>query len=64
MLLKFATKKNANGHRQYLFLDTEKKIYAKAPREMAPKVRELKLFELREIEWDLKEEGWKEVDTL
>ena len=32
MLLKFATKRNTNGNRHYLMIDTEKRQYSTQPR--------------------------------
>lgn len=32
MILTFMTKRNANGHRNYLIIDTDGKLYARNPR--------------------------------
>ena len=34
MILEFKTARNANGHRKYLYIDTEKKIYSTECRKM------------------------------
>lgn len=49
MILEFKTKRNANGHRHYLRIDTDKKEYSNFCRKMTVEGIEIKANDMRDL---------------
>lgn len=66
MLLKFATKRNVNGNRHYIAIDTENKIYSKQPSSWICKgdFIEITKTALRQIEDKAKSDNYTYVGSL
>ena len=63
MILKFATRRDANGNRYYLILDTEKKQYSETPSGFYHKddYTQITLRELRAIKEKARADGYEEL---
>lgn len=66
MLLKFATKRNVNGNRHYIAIDTENKTYSKLPSSWICKgdFIETTKTALRQIEDKAKSDNYTYVGSL
>lgn len=66
MLLKFATKRNVNGNRLYIAIDTENKTYSLMPRSWLCKgdFVEITRTALRQIEDKAKSDNYTYVGSL
>lgn len=66
MIIKFATKRNSNGHRAYIALDTDRREYSTNPalwlcREDFAEISKRDLDRIRD---KAKQDGFKEIDAL
>ena len=65
MLLKFATKRNTNGHRHYLLIDTDKKHYSTQDRWwVRSEFVEVKKSEYNELIAQASEDGYNVLIQL
>jgi hypothetical protein len=64
MILEFKTKRNANGHREYLGIDTNAEIYARQNRYMIPPGIEIKSSDMKELIKQCERNEFKEVDFI
>jgi len=62
MILQFKTKRNANGHRKYLAIDTDARIYSTQCRWMIMEGVEVTTTAYRELLEQCKRNEFKEVD--
>ena len=63
MLLEFKTKRNTNGHRNYLRIDTEKKEYSTFCRRIVVDGAEIKAADMKSILAQAKADGYTENDN-
>jgi len=63
MLLEFKTKRNTNGHRNYLRIDTERKEYSTFCRRMTVDGTEIKAVDMKSILAQAKADGYTENDN-
>lgn len=65
MIFKFATKRDINGNRYYLMIDTEKKIYSRQPHRWFCRedFTEVTKTDKRRLIETLKKDGYTETDT-
>ena len=63
MLLELKTKRNTNGHRNYLRIDTEKKEYSTFCRQMTVDGAEIKSADMKSILAQAKADGYTENDN-
>lgn len=64
MLLGFTTKRNANGNRKILVIDTDKKEYARDSRQFSFSGIEIKSADMKSLERMLIWENYTKVDFL
>ena len=70
MTLKFATKRNINGNRTYLAIDTEAKVFSREPQswycreETSDFFAEITLKDLRKLLAKVKAAGYTEIEAL
>ena len=64
MILEFMTKRNANGHRAFLIIDTDKQVFATDVRVMIPDYVEIKLRDMCEMRKRIENDGFKRVDFI
>lgn len=62
MIMEFKTKRNTNGHRAYLRIDTEKKEYSTFCHSMIVNGIEVKAAERKNLIKELQENGFTEND--
>ena len=62
MIIEFKTKRNTNGHRAYLRIDTEKKEYSTFCHSMVMDGIEIKAAERKNLIKELQENGFTEND--
>ena len=62
MIMEFKTKRNTNGHRNYLRIDTEKKEYSTFCHSMVMDGIEIKTAERKNLIKELQENGFTEND--
>lgn len=63
MLLEFKTKRNTNGHRNYLRIDTEKKEYSTFCRRIVVAGAEIKSADMKSILAQAKADSYTENDN-
>ena len=64
MILEFKTKGNTYGHRKYLGIDTETKVYSRQSRSMITEGIEIKSSDMKELIEQCKRNEFKEVDFI
>lgn len=66
MILKFATKRNQNGNRVFLAIDTDSREYARQPRAWITKedITEISNRDLHKILQSCIDSNWNEVSYL
>lgn len=64
MILRFKSKRNTNGHRRYLAIDTERRVYCTRCRSMIADGEEITTTALRNIEKTIISEGYRETDSF
>lgn len=64
MLIEFKTKRDRNGHRRYLIINTEGKSYATQPTHMIPDGIEISCTNYRAIRDQLNEQGYTQVEYI
>ena len=61
MILRFKTKRNQNGNRRYLALDTERMVYTTLSAKMIMEGEEVTTTTIRNIRLACEAEGYKET---
>lgn len=61
MILRFMTKRNVNGNRRYLALDTERMVYTTLSAKMIMEGEEVTATTIRNIRLACEAEGYKET---
>jgi len=66
MIIKFATKRDRNGNRYYLGIDTEKKVYALTSSHWYSRedITEVTQRDRRKLIEAVRADGYKEVDSI
>ena len=66
MIIKFATKRDRNGNRYYLGIDTKKEVYAVTPLHWYSRedITEVTQRDRRKLIEAVKADGYKEVDSI
>ena len=66
MILKFATKRDRNGNRYYLGIDTKKKVYALTPSHWYSRedFTEVTKGDRRKLIEAVKADGYKEINAI
>lgn len=64
MFLRFKTKRDINGNRKYLALDTEKKVFCTYSRSMIPDGEEITATALRNIQKAAESAGFIETGAF
>ena len=64
MILEFTTKRNVNGHKKYLAIDTGAEIYTRFSSRIATEGIEIKTSNYKELIEKLKRLEYKEVDMI
>lgn len=66
MIIKFATKRNTNGHRAYIAIDTNSRTYSTNPALWLCRedFNEVTKRELEKIRDEARRDGFKEIDAL
>lgn len=64
MLLRFMTKRNTNGNRRYLAIDTEKKVFCTYSFRMIPEGEEVSAKAIRNIRTACENAGYTETEAF
>lgn len=66
MLIKFATKRNTNGHRYYIAIDTDRKTYSQNPASILYKgdFVEITKAALHDIKQQAVKDGYTPIEAL
>ena len=64
MILRFMTKRNTNGNRRYLAIDTEKKVFTTLCWHMIPDGEEISATALRKIREACENAGYTETEAF
>ena len=64
MILRFITKRNVNGHRKYLAINTENKMFCRMSPRMIPDGDEIPAKALANIQMTAENDGYKETEAF
>ena len=64
MILRFMTKRNTNGNRKYLAIDTEKKVFCTRSWHMIPEGEEVSTKAIRNIRSACENAGYTETEAF
>lgn len=64
MILRFKTKRNANGHRKILAIDTDKKVFCTDCPRIIPDGAEIKSTDYKQILQAVKNSGYQETQAF
>lgn len=64
MILRFMTKRNTNGNRRYLAIDTEKKVFTTLCWRMIPDGEEISATAYKNIRAACEHAGYKETEAF